>query len=70
MNVNSDDGFWLAIGNPAEVWTFPTVVGEFSGGRGAGGGLGSGTTFFFEAIFASPAEIVVGPPSTFVLLHA
>jgi len=48
MNVNSDDGFRLTIGNPLEWWTLPLVVGEFSGGRGAGGGFGSGTTFYFE----------------------
>ena len=47
MNVNSDDGFRLTIGNPAEWWTLPVVVGEFSGGRGQDGGLTSGTTFLF-----------------------
>lgn len=48
FNVNSDDGFRLDIGNPGEAFTFPVVVGEFSGGRGNGGGIGSGTTFFFN----------------------
>lgn len=60
MNVNSDDGFWLSIGNPAEVWTFPVVVGEFSGGRGSGGGNLSGTTFYFEIKQAGlyPARLI------------
>ncbi|MFM8880285.1 MAG: PA14 domain-containing protein, partial [Verrucomicrobiota bacterium] len=48
FNVNSDDGFRLDIGNPGEAFTFPLVVGEFSGGRGNGGGIGSGTSFFFS----------------------
>lgn len=47
MNVNSDDGFIAMIGNPAEWGTLPLVVGEFSGGRGNGGGFGDGTTFSF-----------------------
>ncbi len=47
MNVNSDDGFIAMIGNPAEWGTLPVVVGEFSGGRGNGGGFGDGTTFSF-----------------------
>ena len=48
FNVNSDDGFRLDFGNPGEAFTFPVVAGEFSGGRGNGGGIGSGTTFFFN----------------------
>ena len=48
FNVNSDDGFRLDIGNPGEAFTFPLVVGEFSGGRGNGGDIAAGTTFFFE----------------------
>ncbi|MSU84760.1 MAG: hypothetical protein EXS21_06540 [Pedosphaera sp.] len=48
FNVNSDDGFRLDFGNPGEAFTFPVVVGEFSGGRGNGGGIGSGTSFFFN----------------------
>ena len=48
FNVNSDDGFRLDIGNPGEAFTFPLVVGEFSGGRGNGGDITSGTTFFFD----------------------
>ena len=48
FNVNSDDGFRLDIGNPAEGLVRPFVVGEFSGGRGNGGDIASGTTFFFE----------------------
>lgn len=48
FNVNSDDGFRLDIGNPGEAFTFPLVVGEFSGGRGNGGDISSGTTFFFN----------------------
>lgn len=48
MNVNSDDGFRVHVGNPREWWTLPLVVGEFSGGRGAGGGIDSGTFFYFK----------------------
>ncbi len=60
MNVNSDDGFRLTIGNPNEWWTLPVVVGEFSGGRGAGGGLTSGTTFTFYVQQAGlyPARLI------------
>ncbi|HMO66624.1 MAG TPA: hypothetical protein PKE47_15610, partial [Verrucomicrobiota bacterium] len=48
MNVNSDDGFITTIGNPAEAFTLPLVVGEFSGRRGQGGGFADGTTFYFR----------------------
>jgi len=48
LQRNSDDGFRLDIGNPAEGLVRPFVVGEFSGGRGNGGDIASGTTFFFE----------------------
>ncbi len=52
MNVNSDDGFITTVGNPAEAFTLPTVVGEFNAGRGAGDAFGSGTTFYFEVLQA------------------
>lgn len=60
MNVNSDDGFRLTIGNPNEWWTLPVVAGEFSGGRGVGGGLDSGTTFVFyvEQAGLYPARLI------------
>lgn len=60
MNVNSDDGFLLTIGNPAEGFNMPVVVGEFSGGRGVGGGVGSGTTFYFNVPTAGlyPARLI------------
>ncbi len=60
MNVTSDDGFRLTIGNPNEWWTLPVVVGEFSGGRGAGTGLTSGTTFTFYVQQAGlyPARLI------------
>ncbi len=60
MNVASDDGFRLTIGNPNEWWTLPVVVGEFSGGRGAGTALDSGTTFIFYVQQAGlyPARLV------------
>ena len=48
FNFNSDDGFRTTVGNPSEWWTFPVVVGEFSGGRGNGAGLNDGTTYYFE----------------------
>jgi hypothetical protein len=48
MNVNSDDGFRMTIGNPDEYSTFPVTAGEFDGGRGAGGGVNDGTTFYFN----------------------
>jgi hypothetical protein len=59
LNVNSDDGFVHAFGNPAEMFTLPLVVGEFSGGRGIGG-LGGGTTYFFEVTQAGlyPAQVI------------
>jgi hypothetical protein len=47
MNVNSDDGFVTTVGNPLEGYTLPVVVGEFSGGRGQGGGVADGTTYLF-----------------------
>ncbi len=60
MNVTSDDGFRVTIGNPNEWWTLPVVVGEFSGGRGAGLALDSGTTFIFYVQQAGlyPARLV------------
>jgi len=60
FNVNSDDGFIMTIGNPAEAFTLPLVVGEFSGGRGNGGGIGDGTTFAFEVTQAGlyPVRLV------------
>lgn len=48
FNVNSDDGFIATFGNPAEAFTLPTAVGEFNAGRGNGGGLNDGTTFYFK----------------------
>lgn len=60
MNVNSDDGFIMTIGHPSEAFTLPVVVGEFSGGRGSGTGVGSGTTFYFNIAQAGlyPARLV------------
>lgn len=60
FNVNSDDGFVMTVGNPAEAFTLPTVVGEFSGGRGNGGGLNDGTTFYFQVAQAGlyPVRLV------------
>ena len=60
FNVNSDDGFVATIGNPAEAFTLPLVIGEFSGGRGNGGGVDSGTTFSFEVTQAGlyPVRLV------------
>jgi hypothetical protein len=60
MNVNSDDGFIMTIGHPAEAFTLPVVVGEFSGGRGSGTGVGNGTTFYFNITQAGlyPARLV------------
>lgn len=60
FNVNSDDGFVFTFGNPAEAFTLPTTVGEFSGGRGNGGGLNDGTTFYFQVTQAGlyPARLV------------
>jgi len=60
FNVNSDDGFVFTFGNPAEAFTLPLVVGEFSGGRGNGGGLNDGTTFSFEVTQAGlyPVRVV------------
>lgn len=48
FNVNSDDGFINTIGNPAEAFTLPQVVGEFNAGRGVGAGFADGTTYTFE----------------------
>jgi hypothetical protein len=60
FNVNSDDGFVMTIGNPAEAFTLPLVVGEFSGGRGNGGGIADGTTYAFEVTQAGlyPVRLV------------
>lgn len=48
FNVTSDDGFANYIGNPAEWWTLPVMIGVFDGGRGAGTAITSGTTYYFE----------------------
>jgi hypothetical protein len=36
MVVNSDDGFSVSVGNPAEWRTMRMVLGEYDGGRGSG----------------------------------
>jgi hypothetical protein len=61
FQVNSDDGFRITIGHPAEVWTTPIVLSEFSGGRGAGGGIGDGTTgpaFYIQQAGLYPVRLM------------
>jgi len=45
MNVESDDGFSVSVGNPAEWRSQRLILGEYDGGRGTGAG-GTGFNFY------------------------